>query len=343
MINPNSQSQILNTTRKVSGRFLVKYKLAPLEEADELFAIYQDFKQSLPTCLINEIQQYTFGKLDKTQLQLVYDPETKTIPNSHKTLFEDTVRFFKIDTIGQFQKWTSKNTDEGEIETKESRLQIALENVRFRATELAKEFKRTPIHPSRLLPCQLKPCLADIITILKLKRCNQFDRQPHFSESPWLIGQFGLDLTFRYKHDMFGLPAICYFFSSAGRSLGHVTSKDDTYGSFIESTRTRWTPENLVEFLHCLVPDYMNSPSSYELLGLTPNLAFANELKKRLPVVDWKDVDCEIAHYIRGYFERGMLVGTLMRPALDQVIIDIDKTHGIHDPNESDEVEFAIV
>jgi hypothetical protein len=98
-----------------------------------------------------------------------------------------------------------------------------------------------------------------------------------------------------------------------------------------------------MEFLHRVVPDYMKSPASYELLGLTPNLAFANELKKRLPVVDWKDVDCEIAHYIRGYFKRGMLVGTLMRPALDQVIIDIDKTHGIHDPNESDEVEFTIV
>jgi hypothetical protein len=309
--------------RKVSGRFLVKYKLPPLEEADDLWQMYQDFKYTFPTCLINEIQQFTFGKNDKTQLQLVYDPETKTVPNTHKQLFQDTCRFFTIKTPGQFRPWCYRKIKNG-FRVSDSRIQIALENLRFRVATLAKQHNIEPM--INKLPCQLKPCLADVIAFFG---CTEPTRYATGADHPYLAGF----LSSRK------IDADLILSRASSRTGGY-----SAFGQFAESARVCWTPEDLVEFLHRLHPVFMDSPSSYALLAYIRHSPQKEDIEKalikRLPTVDWKTVDFRTAHEVRCQLARAIgwnfgLSPSIM-PFAAKVMAEIDAVHP--DPYDSDDL-----
>jgi hypothetical protein len=299
--------------RKVSGRFLVKYKLPPLEEADEFFRVYQNFKPHFPTCLVNEIQHYAYGKNDKTQLQFVYDPETKTLPNSHKQLFQDTCRFFKIDSQSRFRQWCYRTFKDG-FWVSDSRIQIAVENLRFRVAALAKRHGIKPM--TNKLPCQLNPCLADVVEMLRFGSIDAIFR----TDRPYLAG--------------FLTPVTgCNHLLARGSFRRQAFTSFDR---FVESTAVHWKPDDLIEFLHRIDPGFMKSPGSYRLLGCVRHGPQKEDtekaLIKRLPNVDWKLVDAKVAHDVRDELASSIIGWSFgpseaTRPFVVKIIADIDAAH----------------
>jgi hypothetical protein len=255
------------------------------------------------------------------------------LPNSHKKIFEDTVRFFKLKTETELKTWWLRGDDS---KVTEARVQIALENLRFRAAAMAKErkIKQTVIHK---FPCQLQPCVADVIDLFHDPQRKYPNSRYTIAHSPFLSGFFVQKGPKDFNAWRFFLYSKRNNFYQERGGLQALANRD----------KIVWDPKDLMDFLFKLDPTYMNSPKSYSLLWALGDDRYdtplATELVQRLPAVDWWDVDRDTAELVLDDIlqtPRESLPECPAKTFTAKVVSQIDLAHGLveggHDEPESD-------
>jgi hypothetical protein len=166
--------------------------------------------------------------------------------------------------------------------------QIAIDNLRFRVAEMVQKHNIPEFHNK--LPCQhLSPCLDDVATFIDVWERSKYN--PYLLnalKSPYLSAR----LVYKPVDKAYAIDVTARSWRTTGYS-GYGTI--DFYRRTLSERTTAWQPDDFIEFLHRLDPDWLTSIQAYytplEMRFGNFRREFFDAVVKRLPTIDWKNAN----------------------------------------------------